>query len=160
MHKVCSDHVQARISRFVRETFVGDVSADANAVAYSVDVRNPEWLMNDHFPGTSIIQSFFQGAMLLFCENQPTFDPDKSMFFLGGIKIKFMKPIFLGAHVKFSLACTAFTSNVLLFEGSCIDNSGKTYARISGSLSIKDRANILEASEISRYSGQPESTLA
>lgn len=150
MRELNSDQVEARISRFVRETFVRDVSADEKAIAYSVHVLKPEWLMNDHFPGTSIIQCFFQGAMLLFCENQPAFDPEKSMFFLGGIKIKFLKPIFLNARIKFSLERTAFTSNVLLFEGNCTDESGTTYARISGSLSIKDRASVLEASARSR----------
>lgn len=150
MRELNSDQVEARISRFVRETFVRDIRSDEKDITYSVLVQKPEWLMNDHFPGTSIIQCFFQGAMLLFCENQPTFDPEKSMFFLGGIKIKFMKPIFLNARINFSLDRTAFTSNVLLFEGNCTDENGAAYARITGSLSIKDRASVLEASASSR----------
>jgi 3-hydroxymyristoyl/3-hydroxydecanoyl-(acyl carrier protein) dehydratase len=136
------EEVEVKLSRFAKEIFINDVKTDRDAISYVVNVNNPEWLTNDHLPGTSIIQCFHQGAELLFYENNEDFDPQESMFFAGDIRIKFLKPIFEGHVVTFNVRCERFMANVLLFRGSCVDSSGKAYARASGSLSSKKRAEI------------------
>jgi hypothetical protein len=137
------EDVRVRLTKFSKEIFVDDVEADCNTICYVVRVNVPEWLMNEHFPGTSIIQCFYQGAQLLFYENDTDFDPSESLFFSGGIKVKFLNPIFEGHVVTFKLNCECFTRNVLLFEGVCVDPCDKTYAKASGSLSSKKRADVI-----------------
>lgn len=155
MQSLCDNSVAAVIGRFVRETFVGNVMADEQGVDYIVDVHKPEWLLNDHFPGTSIVQGFFQGAMLLYAQNEPTFNPEERMFFLGGIRVKFVKPIFLGDRVKFVVTRTTFANGVLLFDARCTDAAGKAYARMSGSLATKSRLAVAQAKSQSQPSQAP-----
>ncbi|WAL59269.1 hotdog family protein [Thermocoleostomius sinensis] len=143
MQVITQSDVEAKLRPFAKEIFVSDVTADPGTVAYSVEVNNPEWLLNDHFPGVSIIQCFFQGAMLMFYEHDRHFDPQMSLFFAGGIKIKFLKPIFEGYQVVFTLTCERFVQNVLLFEGVCVNSNGEAYAKASGSLSSKPRAEVM-----------------
>jgi 3-hydroxymyristoyl/3-hydroxydecanoyl-(acyl carrier protein) dehydratase len=140
---ITQSDVEAKLRPFAKEIFVSNVTASPNAVTYSVNVNNPEWLLNDHFPGVSIIQCFFQGAMLMFYEHDRQFDPEVSLFFAGGIKVKFLKPIFEGYQVTFNLACERFMQNVLLFEGVCVNASGEAYAKASGSLSSKPRVEVV-----------------
>lgn len=142
METLTRDSIEAKLGQFAREIFIDSVKADRSSVSYIVNVSNSEWLMNDHFPGTSIIQCFYQGAMLLFYENDESFDPQESLFFAGGIKVKFLQPIFKGDLVKFSVNCERFVQNVLLFEATCVDACGKAYAKASGSLSSKKRAEV------------------
>lgn len=142
MQALTQEDVEARLGRFTKEIFVSAVEVDSHVISYMVDVNNPDWILNDHFPGTSIIQCFYQGAQLLFYENDEHFDPAESLFFSGGIKVKFLNPIFEGHQVSFKVSCERFMQNVLLFEGVCVDPFGKAYAKASGSLSSKKRVEV------------------
>lgn len=140
---IVQSDVEAKLRPFAKEIFVSDVTANPNTVTYIVNVNNPEWLLNDHFPGVSIIQCFFQGAMLMFYEHDSQFNPQTHLFFAGGVKAKFLKPIFEGHQVRFNLICERFVQNVLLFEGVCVNAKGESYAKASGSLSSKPRAEVV-----------------
>lgn len=131
--------IEKKIGRFVKEIFVSGVQATPGEIRWQVRVDRDSWLMNDHFPGTSIIQCFFQGAMLLYWENKPDFDPDNSLFFLGDLKIKYRRPIFLNDIVNFQIKNLCFMGGVLLFSGECFLEDGTKSATISGSLSSKPR---------------------
>lgn len=135
--------IEAKLGKFSKPIFVDDVKADRNAISYVVKINNPEWIMNDHFSGINIIQCFSQGAQLLFYEHDKSFDSQENLFFLGGFKVKFLKPIFEGSLVRFKLNCDRFMQNVLLFGGSCVDGDGKAYARASGSLTSKKRTEVV-----------------
>lgn len=139
--------VQQKIGSFVNEVFFQSASLNQEQVRFNVEVTHERWLMNDHFPGLSIIQCFFQGAMLLFQEHQPEFDARQSLFFLGGVKVKFLRPILLGDTVSFQVDAVKFSNNILLFGGNGVTADGRPYARISGSLSSKERILLNEMKE-------------
>lgn len=142
MQLLTQEDLEAKLGNFTKEIFIDNAQGDANVISCTVNVTNPEWIMNDHFPGTSIIQCFYQGAQLLFYENDESFDPQESLFFSGGIKVKFLTPIFEGYRIIFNLSCERFTQNILLFEGVCVDSRDRVYAKASGSLSSKKRSEV------------------
>ncbi|MEO5379079.1 MAG: hypothetical protein H7832_15060 [Magnetococcus sp. DMHC-6] len=144
MTPITPDEIIFKIGTFVHEIFIENVFVSTDAIEYAVNISRSDQLMNDHFPGTSIIQCFLQGAMLLFYENQTFFDPNKDLFFLGGVRIKYLKPILLGHYVKFRLSNIKYVHNILLFEAKSLDTAGKIYARCSGSLSSKSRKSMEE----------------
>lgn len=139
MRVIDQSFIQLKIGRFVKEGFFKSASLNQEQVCFKVEVIHENWLMNEHFPGVSIIQCFFQGAMLLFQEHQPEFDAQLKLFFLGGIKVKFLRPILLGDIVSFNVDTIKFSNNILLFSGNGVSDGGLAYAKISGSLSSSNR---------------------
>jgi hypothetical protein len=133
--------IEAKLKPFTKEIFVESVEADHTIVSYFVTITDQR-LLNDHFPGVSIIQCFFQGAMLMFYENDVQFDPEISLFLAGGLKIKFLNPIFAGNRVSFQVKNRGFINDALLFEGMCVNPVGEAYANASGSLSSKLRTEV------------------
>jgi len=146
LHEVQQSDVKRKIDLFVEEVFISDVLGNSREIEYVVKVDDKSWLMNGHFPGTSIIQCFCQGAMLLYYENNPDHDPEKNIFFLGDLKVKYRKPIFFNETVKFKIISRCYMGAVLLYEGECFLNGNIRCATISGSLSSKCRKTFLRLS--------------
>lgn len=143
MVNIIDTDIDKKIGVFAKEIFIRDVKATDGEIECTVKVDNEAWLMNDHFPGTSIIQCFFQCAMLLFYENNKEFDPTKNLFFLGDLKVKYKRPIFLNDVVRVTMKKVCFMSGVLLYEGECFIEDKKC-TTISGSLASKPRTVVIK----------------
>ena len=103
------NQINQQISSFVKELFIQDVSVSEKSVLCVLEANKKDWLMNDHFPGMSLIQCFIQGAMLLYCENNKLFNQEKDLFFLGDLKVKFRAPVFINNVVKFRICALTYT---------------------------------------------------
>ncbi len=137
------NQINQQISSFVKELFIQDVSVSEKSVLCVLEANKKDWLMNDHFPGMSLIQCFIQGAMLLYCENNKLFNQEKDLFFLGDLKVKFRAPVFINNVVKFRICSLTYTSGVLLFNGEgTLEDSNKLCVKIRGSLSSKSRSSL------------------
>ncbi len=135
--------IEKKIGVFVKEVFVQDVLINKESASCSLEVDKKDWLMNDHFPGTCLIQCFFQAAMLLYYENNELFDPKKELFFLGDLKVKYRSPVLLNDVVDFRVNCTTYTYGILLFSGEGVLKNGKKLCvKLSGSLASKPRSSI------------------
>lgn len=145
MQLISQSTVHKQISAFCQTVFINHVKADVEQAEAVVHIKTEEWLLNKHFSGTSIIQSFFQLGMVLYYQNEPRFDSDTKLFFLGGLKIKYFAPILLRDRVTFSLKTIRFVRSVLLFEGTCLRENGRKVATINNcSITSKPRTVILQ----------------
>ena len=142
MKAISHEKVEGMIKTFAPLVFIRDVTVGGESANATVSVDDESWLLNEHFSGTSIIQSFFQLAMVLYYQHKPDFDLKTQLFFLGGLKVKYFLPILHKDKVDFQLNTARFASGVLLFEGVCKNKDGKKIATMSGSIVSKPRTTL------------------
>ncbi|MGH8067237.1 MAG: 3-hydroxyacyl-ACP dehydratase FabZ [Candidatus Entotheonellia bacterium] len=81
-------------------------------------------------PGALIIESMAQTAIILFRKSieadQRVFDDDQTLFFFGGAKVRFLKPVFPGDQLQIevkiikAISTGAVVKAIATVEGQCV----------------------------------------
>lgn len=95
-------------------------------------------------PGALIIEGMAQTAIILFRKTAEaegvTFDDEKTLFFFGGAKVRFLKPVVPGDQLQFEVTITkAISVGGVVKAEATVDGHRMAYAELSfGAKSIDD----------------------